>query len=34
MTTFELRKKRGVMGTCRVLIVAADESTRNGKPFI
>ncbi len=28
-----LRVKRGVMGTCPVLIVAANESTWNGQPY-
>lgn len=35
-TTFdkaELRMKRGVMGTCPVLIVAANEATWNGRPY-
>jgi hypothetical protein len=29
----EMRVKRGVMGTCPVLIVAANESTWNGQPY-
>lgn len=29
-----LRVRRGVMGTCPVLIVAANESTWNGQPYI
>ncbi|WP_228028591.1 BglII/BstYI family type II restriction endonuclease [Donghicola mangrovi] len=30
----ELRVRRGVMGTCPILIVAANRSTWNGKPYI
>ena len=30
----QMRVRRGVMGTCPVLIVAANESTWNGQPFI
>lgn len=36
-TTFDkaqLRMNRGVMGTCPVLIVAANEATWNGQPYI
>lgn len=29
----EMRVKRGVMGTCPVLIVAANETTWNGQPY-
>lgn len=29
----EMRMRRGVMGTCPVLIVAADETSWNGQPF-
>ncbi len=29
----ELRVRRGVMGTCPLLVVAATEATWNGKPF-
>lgn len=35
-TTFDkaaLRVRRGVMGTCPILIVAADKSTWNGQPY-
>jgi len=37
VTSFDkaaMRVKRGVMGTCPVLIVAANESTWNGKPYV
>lgn len=30
----QMRMRRGVMGTCPVLIVAANESTWNGQPYI
>lgn len=30
----QLRVRRGVMGSCLVLIVAANETTWNGKPFL
>ncbi len=30
----QMRVKRGVMGTCPVLIVAATDATWNGKPFL
>ena len=30
----QMRVRRGVMGACPVLIVAADESTWNGKPYV
>lgn len=36
-TTFdkaELRMRRGVMGSCPLLIVGADESTWNGQPYV
>ena len=30
----EMRMRRGVMGSCPVLIVAANESTWNGQPYV
>ena len=30
----QMRVRRGVMGSCPILIVAADESTWNGKPYV
>ena len=30
----EMRVRRGVMGSCPVLIVAANETTWNGKPYV
>jgi hypothetical protein len=30
----QLRMRRGVMGTCPVLIVGANEATWNGKPYV
>jgi hypothetical protein len=30
----EMRVRRGVMGSCPVLIVAADQTTWNGMPYI
>lgn len=29
----QMRMRRGVMGTCPVLVVAASEATWNGKPY-
>ena len=30
----QMRMRRGVMGSCPVLIVAANETTWNGQPYI
>jgi hypothetical protein len=30
----QMRVRRGVMGTCPVLIIAANESTWNGRPYV